>query len=134
MSRKISRDKALEILYGMEISKDTPKEAIENFYENYEENIKDVSREYLEMVINGVYDNKESLDKIIEAKLQNWKLNRISKVNLSILRISIYEMKYVDDVPERVALNEAIDLTKKYSDEKSSAFVNGVLDRIMHSN
>ncbi|NLK93616.1 MAG: transcription antitermination factor NusB [Clostridiales bacterium] len=134
MSRKSSREKALEILYGMEISKDTPEEAIESFYENYEGDITEISKEYLEKVVKGVFENKEELDQLIEGKLQNWKLERVSKVNLSILRIAIYEMKYIEDVPSKVALNEAIELCKKYSDDKNKSFINGVLDKILHTN
>lgn len=134
MSRKSSREKALEILYGMEISKDTPEEAIESFYENYEGDIAEISKEYLEKVVKGVFENKGELDQLIEGKLQNWKLERVSKVNLTILRIAIYEMKYVEDVPSKVALNEAIELCKKYSDDKNKSFINGVLDKILHTN
>ncbi|MEO2493869.1 transcription antitermination factor NusB, partial [Clostridium paraputrificum] len=71
------------------------------------------------------------LDSIIEKNLQNWKLDRISKINLCILEMGIYEMLYVEDVPEKVALNEALELTKRYSDEKSVSFVNGVLDKVL---
>ena len=61
----------------------------------------------------------------------NWKLDRVSKVNLTILRLAVGEMLFVDDVPGSVAINEAVELTKKYSDEKSTSFVNGVLDKVL---
>lgn len=74
-------------------------------------------------------ENRENIDKKIEDSLTKWKLDRISKVNLSILRLAIGEMLYIEDVPEKVAINEAIEMTKKYSDEKSVSFINGVLDK-----
>ena len=75
-------------------------------------------------------ENKEKLDSLIESQLVKWKLNRISKVNLSILRISTYEILFAEDVPGKVSINEAIELCKKYSDNKSVSFINGVLDKV----
>ena len=72
----------------------------------------------------------EKLDSLIESQLVKWKLNRISKVNLSILRISTYEILFAEDVPGKVSINEAIELCKKYSDNKSVSFINGVLDKV----
>lgn len=134
MSRKKSREKAMELLFSMELSKSSVEEVVEVFVDNYEENIKEIDLEYIKSVLNGVVDNKEGIDKIIEENLQNWKLNRISKVNLTILRLGVYEMVYNDDIPNRVALNEALELTKTYSDEKSVSFINGVLDKVLKSN
>ncbi|MDZ4907275.1 transcription antitermination factor NusB, partial [Clostridium perfringens] len=85
--------------------------------------------EYIRGILAKVEENINVIDKKIEEALTNWKLDRVSKVNLSILRLAIGEMLYLDDVPEKVAINEAIELTKKYSDENSVSFVNGVLDK-----
>lgn len=131
MNRKKSREKAMEILFGMLISKDTKEEAIENFKENYEKEIKDIDFKYINETIQGVEENEKELDLLIEGSLQNWKIDRISKVNLVILKIALYEMKYVDEIPNKVAINEALDLARKYSDEKSVSFINGVLDKIL---
>ena len=73
----------------------------------------------------------EEIDEIIKNSLINWTIDRVSKVNLTIVRLAIAEMLYINDVPEVVAINEAIELTKKYSDDKSSSFINGVLDKIL---
>lgn len=131
MSRKDSREKAMEILFSMELTKDNDTEALENFVENYEEDINLLDLDYIKTVLKGVYENKNDIDKIIESNLQNWKLDRISKINLTILRMAIFEMNNVDDVPGKVAINEALELTKKYSDEKSVSFINGVLDKVL---
>lgn len=130
MNRKLSREKAMELLFGMTLSKDTIEEAIEAFVENYEENIKDVDLTYVKQALIGVENNKDDIDKIIQENLHNWKLERISKVNLSILRLATYELLYDKEVPRGVAINEALEITRRYSDEKSVAFINGVLDKI----
>ena len=93
----------------------------------------DTAIDYIKNIRLGIEEKHEEIDAIIEKNLKNWKIERISKVNLAILRIAVYEMKYVDDVPDKVALNEAIEICKKYSDEKSVSFVNGVLDAILKS-
>ena len=131
MSRKKDREKTLELLFGIELSKDDPNEAISTFVDNFEGDIKTFNIEHIKEVVNGVISKKEEIDKLIEKSLTNWKMERISKINLSILRLGIYEIKYVEDVPDRVAINEALELTKRYSDEKSVSFINGVLDNIL---
>ena len=113
MSRKDSREKAMEILFSMELTKDNDTEALENFIENYEEDINLLDLDYIKTVLKGVYENKNDIDKIIESNLQNWKLDRISKINLTILRMAIFEMNNLNDVPGKVAINEALELTKK---------------------
>ncbi|MGG7077664.1 transcription antitermination factor NusB [Clostridium sardiniense] len=130
MSRKLSREKAMELIFSTMLTKESYNEAMETFVENYEGNIKEVDLEYIKEVLKGVEENKDSIDDLIKENLQKWKIERISKVNLAILRLAVYEMNYVNDVPEKVAINEALEITKKYSDEKSVSFVNGVLDKI----
>ena len=130
MSRKKSREKAMEILFSMSLTKDNSDEALESFVENYEEDIKELDLDYIKSILEGVENNKNEIDSFIEKNLKNWKLDRVSKVNLAILRIAIYEMKNCEDVPGKVAVNEALELCKKYSDEKSVSFINGVLDKL----
>jgi transcription antitermination protein NusB len=133
MNRKRSREIAMELLFGMTLSKNTLEETIETFVEDYEMNLSTIDLEYIKEILFKVEENKVIIDKKIEESLTNWKLDRISKVNISILRLAIGEMLYIDDVPEKVAINEAIELTKKYSDEKSVSFINGVLDTAFKS-
>lgn len=133
MNRKRSREIAMELLFGMTLSKNTIGETIENFKEDYEMKLNTIDLEYIIKALEKVEENKEIIDKKIEDALTNWKIDRVSKVNLSILRLSIAEMLYLEDVPGRVSINEAIELTKKYSDEKSVSFVNGVLDKVLNN-
>ncbi|KYH35694.1 hypothetical protein CLTEP_00870 [Clostridium tepidiprofundi DSM 19306] len=127
MNRKKSREVAMKILYQMTINEGGYEEAIKNYFENSEYNIKNIDVEYIKYIVKGVTDNICELDEKIESKLINWKINRISKINLSILRLALYEMFYCDDIPRRVSVNEAIELAKKYSDDSSPKFINGIL-------
>ena len=129
MNRKRSREIAMELLFGMTLSKNTLEETIETFVEDYEMKLNTIDLECIKDILSKVEENKVVIDRKIEESLNNWKLERVSKVNLSILRLAIGEMLYLEDVPEKVAINEAIELTKKYSDDKSVSFVNGVLDK-----
>lgn len=130
MIRKLSREKAMELLFGMTCSKDTIGEAVENFVDNYEGDIEELDLTYIKKALIGIENNKESIDEVISSNLQNWKIDRISKVNLTILRLAAYEILFDENVPRNVAINEALEITRRYSDEKSVSFVNGVLDKI----
>jgi len=130
MNRKLSRDKAMELLFGMTLSKDTTEEAIEGFLENYEGDIKEIDLTYIKQALIGIENNKEAIDTVISENLHSWKIDRISKVNLSILRLATYELLYDEQVPRAVVINEALEITRRYSDEKSVSFINGVLDKI----
>ena len=131
MNRKKSREKAMELLFSITLSKDSVEEAMEVFVDNYEENIKELDLDYIKALLEGVEANKNEIDSIIERNLQNWKLDRISKINLTILRLGVYEIAFDENIPKKVALNEAIELGKIYSDEKSVSFINGVLDKVL---
>lgn len=129
MNRKKSREIAMELLFGMTLSKNSLEETISTFKEDFEMKLSTIDLEYIEEILSKVEENKETIDKKIEEALTNWKFERISKVNLSILRLAIAEMLYQEDVPGSVAINEAVEITKKYSDEKSVSFINAVLDK-----
>lgn len=86
--------------------------------------------DYVKTVFFGSYEHKEEIDTAIEKHLQGWKKSRISPVSMAILRLAAYELLYISDIPAKVSINEAIDLAKKYDDEKSYSFVNGVLNAL----
>ncbi|GAA0689454.1 MULTISPECIES: transcription antitermination factor NusB [Clostridium] len=130
MSRKRSREVAMELLFENSIKKEKPEEIIENFLENTEYDIENLDMTYIRDILSGIESNISQIDETIEKYLVKWKLSRISKVNLSILRLATYEILFDDKIPFRVSINEALDLTRRYSDESSVAFVNGVLDKI----
>ncbi|MBN1039083.1 transcription antitermination factor NusB [Clostridium botulinum] len=131
MNRKLSREKAMELLFGMTLNTDNCEETLENFIDNYESDIKELDITYIKRILIGVENNKDNIDESISKNLCNWKIDRISKVNLCILRLAVYELLHDEEIPNRVAINEALEITKKYSDEKSVSFINGVLDNIL---
>lgn len=128
MGRKASREIAMKLLYQLEFQKDSREEQIKIVLEQYDLNSKD--REYIIDVVEGVHKNKENIDSLIEKYARGWKLSRISKVDLSILRLSIYEMNYRKDIPFNVSINEAVELAKNYSGGESGSFVNGILGNV----
>lgn len=86
---------------------------------------------YITTVVNGVKEHEAEIEDIISAHLKKgWSLSRISKVSAAVLKLAVYEMKYVEDVPPKVAINEAVELVKKYGAEEDPAFVNGVLGAV----
>lgn len=133
MNRAKSREYLLQLVYQMEITGDTPEETFNGFMENNEDKKDNLDLEYIKLALEGIKSNKETIDNKISNQLVNWKLNRISKVNLAILEVAVYEMLFKEDIPEKVSINEAIELCKKYSDDKSVAFINGVLDKTYKS-
>ncbi len=81
-------------------------------------------------LVNGVLENREAIDRIIEEASSNWKISRMACVDRNLIRMAVYELLYCNDIPPRVTINEAVDIGKKYSTEESGAFINGVLDSI----
>ncbi len=130
MENKLSRFKAREQGFILIFEKIFNEEPIETIIENAEESREVQFDSYAKELAGGVYDNLDSIDEIISAHLKKgWSIKRISKPSLAVLRLAIYEMKYVDNVPDGVAINEAVELSKKYSINESK-FVNGVLGAV----
>lgn len=131
MNRSEMRETAFKLIYSLEIQKpEQIEEQIELFYESNEiEN--EEAKKYISDVILGIEKNKEQILKEIEKNLkEEWKLSRISKMDLSILKLAIYEIKY-NEIPYKVAINEAVELAKKYGEDKSKNFVNGILASVV---
>lgn len=130
--RKRSREIAMELLYQSTINSKEPEELIEDYIEQYGE-VEEVDRQYISTVVAGVREKQEEIDAMIEANLVKWKLNRIPKINMSILRVALYEILFMEEIPNTVSINEAVEISKKYSDDQSAAFINGILDKIEKS-
>jgi N utilization substance protein B len=92
--------------------------------------LEEVDMGYVVNMMKNIQENETMLDEKIKKYLKGWKINRISKVELAILRLCTYEILFEEDIPERVSINEAIELTKKYCDDKSKNYINAVLDNI----
>ncbi|WP_207941703.1 transcription antitermination factor NusB [Enterococcus sp. DIV2402] len=137
LSRHEIRQMAVQALFPLDFNQDLEKkDAIFHAIELEHEDMIDEEHEnfiptYLDLLVTGVCENKESLDKMIQEHLRRgWSLQRLSKMDVTILRIALFEMLYVDNVPNKVALNEAIELAKTFSDDQSRKFINGVLSTI----
>jgi N utilization substance protein B len=125
MGRKLAREEAMKLLYQMEMNNDFSRDPLESFLIN--NTFSEDEKEYIDYVVSKVIENKGEIDKTIDKYAQGWKINRIAKVDLSTLRIAISEILYRDDIPIEVSINEAIEISKKYSTDDSSKFINGVL-------
>lgn len=127
MNRRKSREIAMKLLYEVMINKSDFETLFEDYNNHFREEVKDIEKGYIEHLFNGVSEKLEFLDSKIEENLSNWKIDRISRVNLTILRLAIYEINFEESVPTKVAINEAIELAKEFSDDKAPKFINGVL-------
>lgn len=138
LSRHDIREKALQALFPLDFNEDLAKQdairyAIELDYQDMINEEEDAFvPEYLDLLVGGVLAKKIELDEIIQKHLRsNWSISRLAKMDLAILRLAIFEMKYVEDVPDKVVLNEALELARTFSDEKSRKFINGILSNVM---
>ena len=131
MNRTLMRENAFKLIYSLEIQKvEDIQDQIELYFES--NNIKDQeAKNYIEDAITGIEKHQEEILKDIEMNLKDdWKLSRISKMDLAILKLAIYEIKF-SDVPYKVSINEAVELAKKYGEDNSKTFVNGILASIV---
>ncbi len=129
--RTFARECVLKILYQIEILKETPDVVKERFWED---NIVDKEvREFAERILTGTLENLKCLDEIVTRHTENWDLSRMAIIDKSILRFGAYELLFMPDIPPKVTINELVNLAKKYSQEDSGKFVNGVLDHINHN-
>lgn len=131
MNRTEMRENAFKLIYSLEIQKvENVQEQINLYFES--NNITDEeTKKYIANAVNGIEEHQEEILKDIETNLkEEWKLSRISKMDLTILKLAIYEIKYTD-VPYKVSINEAVELAKKYGEDKSKKFVNGILASVV---
>jgi N utilization substance protein B len=124
MKRHTAREKALQALFQVDVGGIEPKEAIANVVEGEEID------PFLETLVFGVIEHQDEIDELLRAHLEKWTLERVANVDRSILRIAVFEMKYLDDIPFSVSMDEAVELAKVFGDEKSGRFVNGVLAKV----
>lgn len=127
MNRSELREEAFKLLYSKEVQGELEKEQLEEYIK---ENGIDKS-EYIYDVIDGINNNIIDIEKIIVANLKSdWKIDRISKINLALLKLSIYEIKY-KELPYKVVINEVVELAKKFGEDTSANFINGVLANVV---
>lgn len=135
MRRREARECAFSLLFQMNFWKTEEFEAqIELFFDEQEQKIDEDSRKFIETEAIGAFDAREEIDRIIDESAKDWTTQRMSKVDLNILRLAVYEIKYRDDIPNGVAVNEAVEIAKKYSSDEAPAFINGILAKISNRN
>ena len=130
MQRSAMRELAFKLVYEIEVQKESEEEQLQIFLENND--IVDTNVvEYLKDIKNGIKANEDEINTLITSNLKdNWSLNRISKINLSLIKLAIYEMVY-QSLPYKVAINEVVELAKKYADESAPVFINGILASVV---
>lgn len=125
--RTLARKHALQLMYQGEILEKAPRELIENAQLVPETQGLD---EYALILLDGTKEKLEAIDELIDSASDNWTLDRMPVVDRSLLRLTTYEMRYVDDVPVSVSINEAVNLAKEFGGDDSPRFINGILGRI----
>ena len=144
MTRGNARELAIHLIFGREFTGETPSEVVrmrleEGYYEQlaaeyeiYTERPTEKQVKYLENIVAGVVEHQDELNEIVGKFSIGWDVKRISRLNRVIMQLAVYEILYVDDVPEGVAVSEAVRLAKKYNDEMGK-FVNGILGSFVRS-
>ena len=127
-SRTKSREIALSLLYQIELSKIDPSAALKNYSEQYPQ--KQEVIDFFSLLVEGVRKNMGQLDSLIKKYAKNWDINRMAVVDRNILRLACFELLFLDDIPPKVTINEAIELAKRFGDLDSPRFVNGIVDKI----
>lgn len=129
MKRRRAREYALQILFQLDLTEsELNEEMFKEFWEGNEED-SDV-KEFTYTLVKGTRENINTIDEIIEKAAEHWSLDRMAVVDRNILRAATYELFYREDIPPSVTINEAIEISKKYSTEDSAFFINGILDKI----
>ncbi len=129
--RRKDRQLALQLLFSIDINPTPIKNAIDNFtlyFANSE------PTDFFLQIVNGVANSYSEIDALMKKASKNWTINRMPVIDRNILRIGIYELIYCEDIPARVAINEAIDISKQFGTNDSGAFINGILDKVNKEN
>ena len=129
--RRRARELAVQVLFHLEFNPDDPSEVFDLICENFDarKSIRDFSRK----LVLGVTEKKEALDKAISGASKNWRIDRMARLDRSILRLAAFEIMFIQDIPAKVSLDEAVEIGKKFGSENSGRYINGVLDRIYNS-
>ena len=129
--RRRARELAVQVLFHLEFSPDDPSETFELICENFDarQSIRNFSRK----LVLGVWEKKETLDEVISKASKNWRIDRMARLDRSILRLAAFEIMFVQDIPAKVSLDEAVEIGKKFGGEDSGRYINGVLDRIYNT-
>jgi N utilization substance protein B len=129
--RRKSRELALQVLYQGELAGGPEMLDFAEFCVHFQVNRKAIP--YAEILLAGVQEKKEEINKLISRHAENWRLERMSVIDRNILRLAVFELYYRDDVPATVIINEAVEIAKRYSTDDSAPFINGILDGMVRA-
>ncbi len=130
MKRRELREHIFELLFRVEFNEEHEMpEQFQMFFADMEE-LEEKDRNYMETKVAAIMEKLPELDKLIGETAEGWKVSRMGKVDLTVLRLAVYEMKFDEDVPVGVAINEAVELSKKFGTDDSPAFINGILGKL----
>jgi N utilization substance protein B len=127
-ARRKGRELALQALYQLEITSESSEASLAPFWESFEAG--GPAREFAEELVRGVLARRAEVDALIEQACEHWRLDRLSRVDLTIMRIAAHEMTATPPLPVEIAVNEAVELARRFGTEESAAFVNGLLDQV----
>lgn len=130
MTRREAREAALSVLFALGY---TPDKDAETLLSEYESDFDGATDPYVKATVTGALSSLPELDAMIAEASVGWTMSRISRISMAILRLACYELLHMPEIPVRVSINEAVELSKSYDDEKAYSFVNGVLNRIKES-
>ena len=129
--RTRAREFALQILYQADIAHDACDTALENFWQSHASEVVETDlKDFATKLVRGVTQHLKLIDEKISFYATNWQLERMAVVDRNILRMSCFELLFLEDIPPKVSINEAVELAKKYSDSEAGKFVNAILDKI----
>jgi transcription antitermination factor NusB len=126
--RTKARECALQVLYAIDIRKCSKREISESYWDENKEDLE--VKIFAQDLIDGTLVKMSKIDRLISKYADNWRIERMAVIDRNIIRMAIYELLYAVDIPPKVAINEAVELAKKFGDDESGSFVNGVLDKI----
>jgi len=126
--RRKARELAIQVHFHLEFNPGDPKKGFDLVCEKF--NSGDSIRSFSEKLVTGVCEKKEELDRLISEASRNWRLDRMPLLDKCILRLAAFEMLFMDDIPPKVSINEAVEMGKKFGSQDSGSFINGVLDNI----
>jgi len=126
--RRKAREIALQVLYSLNFVNVDAQDALDLFWGNFA--APKTAKDFAAFLVHGTCEHREELDKLIADCSDNWSLGRMSRVDISILRLAVFEFLYCEDIPPKVTLNEAVDLGKTFGSENSGSFINGILDAL----
>jgi N utilization substance protein B len=131
MTRRELRENVFKMLFRAEFHEREEMEGQLALFEEELEQLKEDDFAYISKKTNAILEHLPQIDELINEKSTGWKTSRMAKVDLSLIRLAVYEIKYDEDIPDKVAVNEAVELAKIYGTDDSSSFVNGVLAKIL---